>query len=218
MAGPLAKTIAKLQRLRETLRPDAFYQSHRTRWQERAHRIAVAILRNSRPADADATQWAARVEAEAARISSALFLDEDSVGVIISLGLNPAGVAIDSPQSYNIAGLSVSEIERWVAAGREKENPDDPGKNIDQVQDVDKSGRPKTDLQIAWRIIWAIKLQKPGVPGLIAAIQKFLGAENAEAASGLYGEILNAWLEQLIPEIHADFRHWFRHTVATAMK
>jgi hypothetical protein len=206
--------IAKLERLKTAFDLREFYAAHLDRWRERARRITVAILENARPVEADAETWRRRVAAESARLTGTLFVQADEVGVILSLGIRPPGTDSTDPGHYSIEGISVEEVERWVAAGRTKGSPEDPGKNLDE-RDAGKS-----DLQIAWRVIWSMKLRKNGWERLLGHIQEFLGAtdEAAEASAQLYAALLEAWVAQLGPEIRQDFRDWFRLKVRQTMQ
>jgi hypothetical protein len=209
--GSLAQTIAKLQALKLALsRPTEFYSNYLPQWQEHAQRITVAILRHSRPPETDPDDWQRRIETEAARLSALLFFDADEIGAILSLGIRPP-VPQSDPRHYTLDNMSVKDIERWVEAGRGKQNPDDPGKNLDERDDG------KTDPQIAWRIIYALKLRKEGWERLLGHIEDFLGLE-AGAAPGLYREILQAWLEQIGPQIRADYRAWIHGRITAAMR
>lgn len=200
-----AGAIARLTRIRATLgRPTVFYASHLPQWREQAQRIAVAILQNARPPETDPATWARHVASESARIGGLLFFDAEEIGAILYLGIRPPGTDEADPKHADVAGIRIDEIERWVEAGRAKANPDDPGKNLDERD------AGKTDLQIAWRLLYAIKLRKGNWEGLLGHIQEFLGSVNAEASAGLHREIVQAWLQQLGPVIRSDFRAWVR--------
>ena len=143
--GQFDRVIAKLERLKTALgnvRP--FYITHLPRWRERAKRITVAVLMNMRPPTSDAEAWRRRVATESERVSGLLSFSEEEAGAIISLGIKPAGVPENDPRHFSIGGMSVDDVVRWVEAGREKVDPEEPGKNLDE-RDANKS-----DLQIAW--------------------------------------------------------------------
>jgi hypothetical protein len=210
--GQLAGTIAKLTRLKSALsnvRP--FYIRNLPRWRERAERITVAVLINLRPEGTDAEVWQRRVATEASRVAALLSFDAEMAGAIISLGIAPTDVPVNDPRHYTIGSISVDDVVRWVESGREKVDPEAPGKNLDE-RDAGKS-----DLQIAWRVLWAIKLQKEGWEKLSGHILDFIGAEEQDTAAGYYGEILQAWVEQLGPEIREEFRWWVSEQVKQAM-
>jgi len=208
--GQLAGVITKLQRLKAALNIRPFYIAALPTWQDHAQRIVIAVLQNSKPAETDADVWRARVEAESQRLSAMLFFSADEVGAIIGLGIRPPGTSEADPKHASVESISIDEITRWVAAGREKSDPDEPGKNLDS-RDANKS-----DLQIAWRVLYAMKLQKPGYEGLLAAIEDFLGSAAQGAAQGVYNDILESWMEQLVPTMFDDFRDWFRRMVANS--
>lgn len=201
--------VMKMKALRQALGGvHLFYAAHVKEWREQARTIAIVIFQNARPADADADEWHRRVATESERITGTLFMQEDEVGAVLALALRPPSALPDDPAHYSLDGITVSEIERFVAAGRAGEPG---GKAIDYIDEN------RTDLQIAWRIIWAIKTRKGNFPGLIAAIQQFLGGHEGEATA-LYGDILKSWLEQLGPRIRGDFREWVGMTVRGALK
>lgn len=198
----LGGTIARLLALRQALgRPTEFYALHVEQWREHAARIVVAILQNSRPADANAEDWRRRIDTEAARLSALLFFDFDEIGVILTLGIRPP-VPESDPMHYTLDQVSIQDIERWVEAGRGKTDPDAPGKNLDE-RDAGKS-----DLQIAWRILYSLKLRTGHWDRLLWHIQTFIGSDDVGAATGIYTEILQAWMEQLGPQIRRDYRAW----------
>ncbi len=210
--GQLAATIEKLQRVKSSvLNVRPFYITHLPRWHERARLITAAVLENTRPPDADPIAWGRRVATESARVNSLLDFGQDDAGAIISLGIAPAGVPADDPRNFSSDGLSINDISRWVEAGRSQTDPDVEGKRLDE-RDAGKS-----DLQIAWRVMWALKLRKPGWERLLAHVAEFAGQEETSVVTGYYADILQAWSEQLGPEIRAAFRAWVHTQVTQAL-
>ena len=99
-------------------------------------------------------------------------------------------------------------MEEWVRRGREKDSPDEPGKNLDERD------AGKTDLQIAWRIMYALKLQKPGWERLLDVLRQFVGLEAVDAMELLYPELLKAWLEHFTVAAAREWKAYVAQLVA----
>ena len=191
--------IGRLEALREELsQPAVFYAEHRAAWLELAKTVVRQVLANLKPIEMDAGQWQRQIVLAVDRVAADLLSEEDA-GIMISIGALPIGADPEDPRHYATAGVNVDEVMRWVEAGRDAEMD---GKRLGG----DDEG--KTDRQIAWRILYALKLNKPGAEGLRTAILKFLGRESGESAEVIYPEILKAWLDVFTVRAAADFRKW----------
>lgn len=197
--------IGRLQAIKAVLEnPLEFYALHLADYRQLASTVAFQVLTNLRPPDADPALWEQQANQLAALVAA--HLDTEVLGLTISLAEAKSGPL--DPRSFSINGLAISDIERFVQAGRVKEDRDEPGKNLDERDDG------KTDLQIAWRIMYALRLQKAGAPGLEAAIMRFLSAEGRTEAEKLLPEVLKAWVDVFTVRAGADFRKWVDAGVA----
>jgi hypothetical protein len=145
-------------------------------------------------------RWRLACEAVRMRVQASLFAAED-VGIILSLAAEPVAQE-GNPKSFAIGDVSVLDVERWVRESRAGDLSTDVEKQIDQ-RDTGKS-----DLQIAWRILYAILGNKRGGPGLEAAIKKYLGAQAWDDSQRLYPEVLKGWLDYFVPIAVTQFRAW----------
>lgn len=195
--------IEKMKALRaDVTSPHVFYEAHREPWLALARRTVREVLANLRPAETDAEAWARQIEFTAEAVAAHLLALEDA-GVVITLST----VSLDAPDLAPRLGFSPEEVKRWVAEGR-GENETGLGKRLDE-RDAGKS-----DLQIAWRILYALKLNKSGAEGLRAALNKFLGRETGADVGALYPEILRAWVEVFTVQAGEDWRKWVTGRVA----
>lgn len=200
--------IGRLEKLRdELLHPLAFYAAHRDDWEELARRVARTVLINLRPLEAQGEAWQRQIDTSVAYIAARLVTADDA-GIAITLAALPeeASELPDDPRFFSSQGLTVEEVIRWVAAGRSGE--DNLGKRLDQRDEG------KTDRQIAWRILYALKLNKAGATDLRIAIERFLGRELGQQAEGIYPEILRAWAEVFAVRAVEDYRGWVHGRIA----
>ena len=195
--------IAKLAGLRdEVTTPRVFYAAHREAWLELARRTVRDTLVNLRPDKMDAEAWARQVELAVGHVSVHLLELEDA-GLIIRLNSETAE-GEDTADVAQRFGFTLEEIRQWVEDGRAGEKG---AKRIDE-RDVLKS-----DLQIAWRIIYTLKFNKPGADGLRAALNKYFGAAAGTATAELYPEVLKAWAAVFTVQAGADWRQWISSRV-----
>lgn len=203
------RVIERLEKLKaEVTRPEPFYQRHQREWQEISRRIIEQTLVALQPADVTAEVWHLKVGEIASRLTSTLLVEPEEVGVVFALAPRLQFDPSDSPGTFTLANLSIADVEEWVRKGRDKSSPDEPGKNLDERD------AGKTDLQIAWRIMYALKLQKPGWERLMDVLREFVGLEAVEAIELLYPELLKAWLEQFSVVAARDWRNYVARLVA----
>lgn len=200
--------ITRLEAFREKVQ-DArpFYRQMQSSWTDLARRVVEQTLLSLRPGELAAEAWQQKVDALAARVT-ADFLDGEEIGLAFSLAPRPPLEFTDDPRTFTLGDLKISDVEEWVARGREKASPDDPGKNLDG-RDAGKS-----DLQIAWRIMYALKLGKPGWDRLLGHLRDFTGIEAEDAAELLYPELLKAWVEFFSVRAPAAWRTHLHKLVA----
>jgi hypothetical protein len=208
----LRTAIAKLEKLNTRLRdPLPFYRQQSIEWRELARRIVEQTLVSLQPANVTTEEWQHKIVEISARVSSAYIFNDREIGITLSIAprieFDPAN---EDPRTFTIGNLSIQDVERWVAEGRVKTTPDAPGKNFKKM-DADK-----TDLQIAWRIMYALKLQKDGWDRLLGHLRDFAGLEAEDAAEALYPELLKAWLEHFTVRCVADWRRYIQNLIATA--
>lgn len=207
MATP-REVIAKLERIRDRLqKPSEFYERVREPWLELLRRVTEHTLTALKPGDIAPDLWQQKAREIASRVTS----EPQEFGLIFSLSprLEVIDLAkIDEPQNFRLGNLAIADVEQWVAEGRTKASPDAPGKNLDE-RDVGKS-----DLQIAWRIMYALKLQKPGWDRLLDVLRQYVGVDAVDAAEALYPELLKAWLEHFQSRAPADWQRYVREVVS----
>jgi hypothetical protein len=212
------EAATKLIGLRNTLaRPLPFYELVLEPWRDMAGTIARDILSELRPASvtldpvAEAehnARWRLACEAVRMRVQASLFAAED-VGIILSLAAKPV-VQEGDPRTFAIGDVSVLDVERWVRESRAG------NLNSDVEKQIDERDTGKSDLQIAWRILYAMLGNKPGRSGLETAIKKYLGAQAWEDSQKLYPEVLKGWLDYFVPIAINQFRAWVGQRVADA--
>lgn len=203
------RVIEKLGRLKKQVtRPEAFYLGHRRQWEEMARRVVEQTLVALQPGDIAAEAWLVKVNEIAARVTSTFLIESDEVGLVFEIAPRLDFDPSDSPGTFTLSNLSIADVEEWVRKGREKGSPDEPGKNLDERD------AGKTDLQIAWRIMYALKLQKPGWERLMEVLREFVGLEAIEAIDVLYPELLKAWLEHFTVVAGRDWRVYVARLVA----
>jgi hypothetical protein len=182
--------IARLEKLKAKLEdPRPFYLRHGRSWLELSRRIVQDTLNVSQPPGIEPEQWQEQVMHVAARVAILFSEDEDGTGFVLALPPRLMPDPFDNPEHFSIGNISIDDVRRWVEAGHAKVSTDEPGKNLTEID------AGKTDLQIAWRVMYALKLQKPGWERLLGALREFLGLEAETIAETLYPEILKAWLD-----------------------
>lgn len=207
------EVAGRLRNLKTALStPQEFYFSVLPQWTELARTVTANVLAVTKPPDMTDETWARESAATVERVAATLVSEEAVAGIIIALGPRAPGVNVDDPKGYTIGGFGVREIEQFVAAGRAGD-PD--GKDLTRfpAKDADKS-----DLQIAWRIAYAIKLQKPGFERVLEHIAEFLGHVALDAAEKQYDEILKVWRAVFVPRAIVDFSEWVGSRVARTMR
>lgn len=200
--------INRLEKFRDKISdPRNFYREMREPWTELARRVVEQTLVNVQPHDVDSQLWQIKIVQISARVSVMDFLEADEMGLMLSIAPRYESGLPDDPLSFTLGNLSIHDVEQWVEAGREKSSPDDAGKNLDERD------AGKTDLQIAWRIMYALKLQKPGWDRLLSVLREFVGLEAEEAADVLYPELLKAWFEHFAVRAPQDWRNYVHRLV-----
>lgn len=202
-----ADAVRKLREFRERVKhPTDFYAMRQSHWTDTARKLAQQAVLLLRPHDEMAETWALKAQTLASRVSSRLH-ELPAAGFTLTFSETPAGTAGD-PRHYQLDGVKVSDLMRFVEEGRQG-NP--LGKKLDE-RDLtpDKNGNTRTNAQIAWRMMYAIRNQSHGVDRLVAAVNKMLGGTiNDEGASQIAGSILDHWREALVPMVQADWTEWF---------
>ena len=183
------------------LRP--FYAAYRESWVEAAREVARNVLVVLKPETIEAEEWVVKVEELVETVAAELIGDGAMAGVAIRMGMG-AKVAgdITDPKFYRLGEMSIDDVERWVAAGRDGSAPEGVGKNLDE-RDAKKS-----DLQIAWRVMYAMKLNRPGAQGLARAIERFKAWESGLEIDGLLEEVLKVWMAVFELVAARDLRAW----------
>ena len=190
--------IAKLAGLRDQVTtPRVFYAAHREAWLELARRTVRDTLINLRSDPMDAVSWARQVELAAGHVSVHLLELEDA-GLIIRLNSETAEgeATADVAQRF---GFTLEEIRQWVEDGRAGEKG---------AKRIDERDLLKSDLQIAWRIIYTLKFNRPGANGLREALHQYFGTAAGTAAAALYPEVLKAWAAVFTVQAAEDWRQW----------
>ena len=156
-----------------------FYREVLPQWHATARAVAVATMAGMRPEEVASEVWTERT-AELAEAVVAEFIAEDAVaGVAIRLETgneeeaDPTEINVVDPKYFRIGEVAISDVEEWVAAGRDGTAPEGVGKRLDSRDDR------KSNLQIAWRVMHAMRLGKGD--GLARAIGRFGGAPRAKA-------------------------------------
>jgi hypothetical protein len=189
--GQLAGLISRIERFKERVEnPRPFYDRYRSSWLTLAKRVVADTLVALQPPDTDPQRWQVQVAEIADRVSIDFIEEADETGLILALPPRLIPDPEDAPAHFSVGNLSIDDVVRWVEAGRGKSSPDEPGKNLTQEQDAGKS-----DLQIAWRVMYALKNQKPGWDRLLDVLREYVGLEAESVAEALYPELLKAWLE-----------------------
>jgi len=197
--------ISKLERIRERVsHPEAFYREMQSEWTQVARRIVEQTLVALQPPGVDPAEWLAKLTEISARVVAEFYDDTVESGISFSIAPRVGTEEPDTVAGFTLGSLSIQDVERWVAAGREKSSSDDPGKELDQ-RDAGKS-----DLQIAWRVMYALKLRKPGWERLMDVLRDFVGLEAEEAAEEIYPQLLLGWSEHFIVRAADDWREHIR--------
>lgn len=204
MAISLADAIEKMEILRFQLEdPVEFYRENLDRFKFLAMRTVERTLEGLRPQDVPEEVWAELSKGLALRVTAYLVTD-GGTGILIAMDV-PAGDKL-----REVAGLpgdaenlpTIEEVEQWVAAGRSKTNLEDPGKNLGEIDEG------KTDLQIAWRVYFALKLRKKGWNGLLEAIHDFLQTVDLPTAQNIAEAIAAAWEANFAALVPGMWREW----------
>jgi len=198
--------IVKLRGIQQRLSmPERFFAEHLEDWRELARQVTHDTLTALRPPESDPDQWAAGVVTAVARVVTYLLTPE--AGMIIALGAPAPDAEPDDPRFFELGGIPVADIERWVRESRAGILPEELAKRLDERDEG------KSDLQIAWRILYALKLQKPGSEGLEKAIRRFMGFDSVKSMEAIFPELLRAWLDHFIPRASADWLVWVRKQI-----
>jgi hypothetical protein len=209
----IGAVIEKLERIRDRVsQPQLFYRKVQLEWTQLARRVVEQTLVALQPPDIEPVEWLAKVTEISARVVAIFVNDEgpsrtSSSGLSFSIQPRIGTEEPDTVAGFTLGNLSIQDIERWVRAGREKTSPDEPGKELDE-RDVGKS-----DLQIAWRVMYALKLRKPGWERLMAVLRDFVGLQAEEAAEAIYPVLLSSWLEHFAVRAPSDWREYVRELV-----
>lgn len=205
------EAIGRLKNLKATLiEPKSFYLFHRAGWEPVAASVAVDTLSALQPPDADPERWQAACESAGRRVTASL-LDGEELGVIVALGETPPGIQPGDPAYFRFEGISIRDVESWVEVSRSGELPEEVRKNLKAMDDF------KTSKQVAWRLMYAIKLNKNGVgPRLAEHIRGFMGWELRADLENLYPMVLATWLDYFVPVVFDQWRQWVRQQIASA--
>lgn len=199
--------ITRLEKLRDTLTDqNNFYREVRGPWTELARRVVEQTLVAVQPSNVDAELWQLKITQISARVTADFIRDEE-IGLVFAVAPRYEAGIPEDPTTFTLGNLAIQDVEQWVAAGREKESLDEPGKNLTEID------AGKTDLQIAWRVMYALKLQKPGAQRLLQVLREFVGLEAEEAVDLLYPELLKAWLEHFAVRAPEDYRGYVHRLV-----
>lgn len=220
------ESINRLRGIAQRVSPVAeFYAERRSAWHEMAVMTAQSVLAALQPPDAEPEAWAASVRSALARISTMLMTDvSDAGGQLLFAQGRPGGLAIrmkrgkvEADPARQQTGMTMEDLLRWIKAGRDGAeysplgdgaffvSPAGNGKSIEFLMDGKKS-----DLQVAWRILWAIRLAKGGASRIPGHVRGFAGAKHADSIEGLYPQILKAWVAVFRPRARRELRAWVR--------
>ena len=196
----LQRIIGRMKRLRDELSsPAEFFAEHRGPWLSLAQTIVRQVLTNLRPGEVPPDAWARQVEQTAQHV---VLRPDGGDGVAIELAERGADAPQETGDVMQRTGFTVDEVRGWVAAGRV--GGDTLGKRLDERDDG------KSDLQIAWRILYALKLNNSGAGGLRAAIEKYLGRQLGVDAEQFYPAIEAAWRDVFAARVLEDRQQWVR--------
>lgn len=207
----LDAVIGRLERIRTGVsRPELFYRDVQRDWTQLARRSVEATLVAMQPPDVDSTQWLAKITEISQRVVTEFYDDETESGISFTIGARVGTEEPVSTHGFTLDNISIQDVVKWVEAGFEKDSPDQPGKNLDE-RDANK-----TPLQIAWRIMYALKLRKPRWDRLMNVLREFVGVEAEEAADAIYPELLKTWLEFFSVRAPAAWREYIHGLLGNA--
>ena len=183
-----------------------FYREVLPQWHATARAVAVATMAGMRPEEVASEVWTERT-AELAEAVVAEFIAEDAVaGVAIRLETgneeeaDPTEINVVDPKYFRIGEVAISDVEEWVAAGRDGTAPEGVGKRLDSRDDR------KSNLQIAWRVMHAMRLGKGD--GLARAIGRFKAWETGLDMDRVLAQILRDWTEVFLVMARQDLEGW----------
>lgn len=204
----LDQVIAKLERIRSGItQPQVFYRSVQREWTQVARRSVEATLAAMQPANVDPNEWLLKITEISARVVAEFYNDETESGIAFAIYPRPGTEEPTEAHSFTLGNLSIQDIVKWVEAGENKSSPEEPGKNWGPI-DVGK-----TPLQIAWRIMYALKLRKHNWERLLVHLRDFVGLEAEEAAQDVYAELLKTWMEFFSVRAPAEWREYIHGLV-----
>lgn len=208
----LGRFKERLQGLEKNLsKPEAFYEEHKEEWLSLAREFADEYLMNARPANIESDQWDNTIRDALARVTATLINKTYLTGLIICLS-DIAGAEENGEDPFSLIlrndNLTKAQIERWVAAGRNKASPDDPGKNIDPITDEGLD-----DSQIAFNVMKAIGGMRPNWERVVLHIKEFLMAEGEDALQSLAEGLLQGWIAVFLLHAGRDWREWVHRQV-----
>lgn len=207
----LDAVIGRLERIRAGVsRPELFYREVQRDWTQLARRSVEATLAAMQPPDVDSTQWLAKITEISQRIVTEFYNDETESGLSFTIGPRTGTEEPATTHGFTLDNIAIQDVVKWVEAGFEKDSPDEPGKNLDE-RDANK-----TPLQIAWRIMYALKLRKPGWDRLMNVLREFVGVEAEEAADAIYPELLKTWFEFFSVRAPAAWREYIHGLIHNA--
>lgn len=207
----LDAVIEKLERIRTgAQRPELFYREVQRDWMQLARRSVEATLAALQPADVDSTQWLAKITEISQRIVTEFYDDETESGISFIIGPRPGTEEPATTHGFTLDNISIQDVVKWVEAGFEKSSPDEPGKNLGPID------AGKSPLQIAWRVMYALKLRKPGWDRLMGVLREYVGVGAEEAADAVYPELLKTWLEFFSVRAPAAWRQYIHGLVTNS--
>lgn len=203
MAIKIGEAIKKMERLKfEIQHPLEFYRENEDRFRGLAEREARRALLAIRPPGIPPEVWDVLAQSLAEKVTSFLLQEGNITGIRLALDI-PDGKGLRKEAGLPGDGApSLQDIEDWVEAGRSKTGPEEPGKNLTEFDEG------KTDKQIAWRVLFAIRLQKSGWRGLVEAVEEFKSAERIPASMDLATVILQAWVAFFSTHLPVMWKQW----------
>lgn len=207
------QAIERLEAIRCALRDlHPFYAEHVEVWTATAQNLAMATMAAMRPEEVEPEIWTERTRELAAAVAAELLGNEAMAGMAIRLAAGEESVDakeidVTDPKTFRLGDISISDVEQWVEAGRNGTAPEGVGKRLDE-RDARKS-----NLQIAWRVMHAMRLDKNG-DRLKAAIGRFMSWETGLNIDRVLAEILRTWGEAFAVIARDDLEAWIRRVIA----
>lgn len=207
------EAINRLKGIARRVSPVAeFYAERRQAWHELAVTCAQNTLLALAPPEVAPDEWARSVENAVSRISATLItaVTQDGGQMLMSQG-QTGGINLalskgsEVPAAQQAGPVSMEDLLRFIRAGREG-HPD--GKRIEYLMDGSKS-----DLQVAWRMIWSMRSGKGGASRIADHVAKFTGSQHASAIEQLYPQVLIAWVAVFLPRARRELKAWVRRRV-----